>query len=124
MQNKAAKRAIAAYYILSLLLTLPLLIPFWLIKNPLGVILYFLCFLIYMRIAINFAVRVTIMTSLWKELDAEKYATIISSKPFFVHYSYKLNLYFVIGDYQSAYNIICSVLLHHKYIQQRIYGHL
>ena len=53
MQNKAAKRAIAAYYILSLLLTLPLSIPIWLIKNPLGVILYFLCFLIYMRIAIS-----------------------------------------------------------------------
>ena len=124
MKNKAAKKAIASYYILSLLLTLPLLIPIWLIKNPLGVILYFFCFLIYMRIAINFAVQVTIMSSLWKELDCEKYAAIINVKPFFVHYSYKLHLYFAIGDYQSAYNIICSVLLHHKNIQQRIYGHL
>ena len=124
MKNKAAKKAIASYYILSLLLTLPLSIPIWLIKNPLGVILYFLCFLIYMRIAINFAVQVTIMPSLWKELDAEKYATIINSKPFFVHYSYNLNLYFAEGDYQAAYNIISSVLLQHKNVQQRINGHL
>jgi hypothetical protein len=124
MKNKATKKAIASYYILSLLLTLPLSIPFWLIKKPLGVILYFLCFLIYMRIAINFAVQVTIMPSLWKELDAEKYAAIINSKPFFVHYSYKLNLYLAEGDYQAAYNIISSVLLQHKNVQQRINGHL
>jgi len=124
MKNTAAKKAIASYYILSLLLTLPLLIPIWLIKESLWVIVYFVCFLIYMRIAINFAVRVTVMPSLWKELDAEKYATIINSKPFFVHYSYKLNLYFAVGDYQAAYNIISSVLLQHKNIQQRIYGHL
>lgn len=124
MKNKVAKKAIASYYILSLLLTLPLSIPIWLIKNPLGAILYFLCFLIYMRIAINFAVQVTIMPSLWKELDAEKYAAIINSKPFFVHYSYKLNLYLAEGDYQAAYNIISSVLLQHKNAQQRINGHL
>ncbi|MBO5716205.1 MAG: hypothetical protein J6S23_07445 [Clostridia bacterium] len=124
MKNKAAKKAIASYYILSLLLTLPLLIPIWLIKNPLGVILYFLCFLIYVRIIKNFAVQVTIMPSLWKELDAEKYAAIINSKPFFVHYSYKLNLYLAEGDYQAAYNIISSVLLQHKNVQQRINGHL
>lgn len=124
MKNTAAKKAIASYYILSLLLTLPLLIPIWLIKESLWVIVYFVCFLIYMRIAINFSVRVTVMPSLWKELDAEKYATIINSKPFFVHYSYKLNLYFAEGDYQAAYNIISSVLLQHKNIQQRVYGHL
>ena len=124
MKNTAAKKAIASYYILSLLLTLPLLIPIWLIKESLWVIVYFVCFLIYMRIAINFAIRVTVMPSLWKELDAEKYATIINSKPFFVHYSYKLNLYFAEGDYQAAYNIISSVLLQHKNIQQIIYGHL
>ncbi len=124
MKNTAAKKAIASYYILSFLLTLPLLIPIWLIKESLWVIVYFVCFLIYMRIAINFALRVTVMSSLWKELDAEKYAAIINSKPFFVHYSYKLNLYFTEGDYQAAYNIISSVLLQHKNIQQRIYGHL
>ena len=124
MKNTAAKKAIASYYILSLLLTLLLLIPTWLIKESLWVIVCFVCFPIYMRIAISFAVRVTVMPSLWKELDAEKYATIINSKPFFVHYSYKLNLYIAEGDYQAAYNIISSVLLQHKNIQQRIYGHL
>ena len=124
MKNKAAKKAIASYFILYLLLTLPLLIPIWLIKNPLGVILYFLCFLIYMRIAQNFAVRVTVMSPLWKELDAEKFAAIINTKPFFVHYSCKLNLYFAEGDYQAAYNIISSVLLQHKNAKQRIHGHL
>jgi len=124
MKNNSAKKAIALYYVLSLLLTLPLLIPIWHIKDSLWVIVYFVCFLIYMRIAINFAVRVSIMPSLWKELNGEKYAAIINTKPFFVHYSYKLNLYFAEGDYQAAYNIISSVLLHHKNIQQRIYGHL
>lgn len=124
MKNKAAKKAIASYYILSLLLTLPLLIPIWLIKESLWVIAYFVCFLIYMRIAINFAVQATVMPSLWKELDAEKYAAIINAKPFWVHYSYKLNLYFAIGDYQAAYNIISSILIQHKNVQQRVYGHL
>ena len=124
MKNKAAKKAIVSYYVLSLILTLPLLIPIWLIKESLWVIVYFVCFLIYMRIAINFAVRATVMSSLWKKLDAEKYAAIINAKPFLVHYSYKLNLYFAIGDYQAAYNIISSVLLKHKNVQQRIYGHL
>ena len=124
MQNKAAKRAIAAYYILSLLLTLPLSIPILLIKNPLGVILYFLCFLIYMRIAIYFAVRITIMSSLWKELDAEKYAAIINAKFFLANYSYKLNLDFATGNYQNAHNIINSVLLQHKNVNQKVYGHL
>ena len=124
MKNKDAKKAIASYYILSLLLTLPLLIPIWLIKEPLGVIAYFVCFLIYMRIAINFAVRATVMPSLWKELDAEKYAAIINAKPFWIHYSYKLNLYFAIGNYQAACNIISSILIQHKNVQQRVYGHL
>lgn len=124
MKNKIAKKTIASYYIFSLLLTLPLLIPIWLIKEPLGVIAYFVCFLIYMRIAINFAVQATVMPSLWKELDAEKYAAIINAKPFWVHYSYKLNLYFAIGDYQAAYNIISSVLIQHKNVRQRVFGHL
>lgn len=124
MKRKAAKKAIASYYILSLLLTLPLLIPIWLIKDALWIVVYFVCFLIYVRIAINFAVRSTVMSSLWKELDTEKYAAIINAKLFWVHYSYKLNLYFAIGDYQSAYNIISSVLLQHKNVQQRNYGHL
>ena len=124
MKNTATKKAIASYYILSLLLTLPLVVPIWLIKEPLGVIAYFVCFLIYMRIAINFVVRATVMASLWKELDCEKYAAIINAKPFFIHYYYNLNLYFAIGDYQSAYNSISSVLLQHKNVQQRINGHL
>ena len=64
------------------------------------------------------------MTSLWKELDAEKYAAILNAKPFLVHYTYKLNLYFAVGDYQTAYNIISSILLQHKSVQQRVYGHL
>lgn len=124
MKNKAVQKAIVSYYSLSFLLTLPLLIPIWLFKEPLGVIAYFVCFLMYMRIAINFAVRATVMPSLWKELDAEKYAAIINAKPFWIHYSYKLNLYFAIGNYPAAYNIISSILIHHKNVQQRIYGHL
>ena len=122
--NNSAKKAIASYYVLSLLLILPLLIPIWLIKGSLWVIVYLLCFLIYTRIAIAFAVRLTVMPSLWKELDAEKYAAIINAKPFRVHYSYRLNLYFSTGDYQAAYNVISSVLLSHKNTLQRIYGYL
>ncbi len=122
--NNSAKKAIASYYVLSLLLTLPLLIPLWLIKGSLWVIVYLLCFLIYTRIAISFAVRLTVMSSLWKELDAEKYAAIINAKPFRVHYSYRLNLYFSTGDYQAAYNVISSALLPHKNTLQRIYGYL
>ena len=87
-------------------------------------IVYLLCFLIYTRIAITFAVRLTVMPSLWKELDAEKYAAIIHAKPFRVHYSYELHLYFATGDYQAAYNVIFSVLLSHKNTLQRIYGYL
>lgn len=124
MQNKAAKRAIAAYYILSSLLTLPLLLPVLLIWEPIWIVVYGICFLLYVRIVCNFTVQKTIMSALWKELDAEKYAAIINAKPFVVHYSYKLDLYFAIGDYQAAYNTISSVLLQHKNIQQRIYGHL
>lgn len=122
--SKSAKKAIASYYVLSLLLTLPLLIPIWMIKGSLWVIVYLLCVLIYTRIAIGFAVRLTVMSSLWKELDAEKYAAIINAKPFRVHYSYRLNLYFSTGDYQAAYNVISSVLLSHKNTLQRIYGYL
>ena len=122
--NKSAKKSIALYYILSLSLLLPLLIPLWLIKGSLWVIVYLLCFLIYTRIAISFAVRLTVMSSLWKELDAEKYAAIINAKSFRVHYSYRLNLYFSTGDYQAAYNVISSALLPHKNTLQRIYGYL
>lgn len=124
MQNKAAKRAIAAYYILSFLLTLPLLLPFWLIREPIWVVVYGICFLLYMEIVSNLILQKTVMSALWKELDTEKYAAIINAKPFFVNYSFKLNLYFAVGDYQAAYNAISSVLLQQKNIQQRIYGHL
>lgn len=124
MKNTAAKKAIASYYILSLLLTLPLLIPLWLIKEPFWVIVYLVCFLIYMRIAVNFAVRATVFSSLWKELDAEKYAAIIHAKPFWIHFSYKLNLYFAVGDYQAACDTVSSILLQHKNAYQRAYGHL
>ena len=124
MQNKAAKRAIAAYYILSFLLTLPLLLPFWLIREPIWIVVYGICFLLYMEIVSNLILQKTVMSALWKELDTEKYAAIINAKPFFVNYSFKLNLYFAVGDYQAAYNTISSVLLQHKNIQQRIYGHL
>ena len=124
MKNNTAKKVIVSYYLLSLLLTLPLLIPIWLIKEFVWLIVYFVCFLTYMRIAINFSVRATVMSSLWKELDTQKYAAIINAKPFWVHYSYKLNLYFAVGDYQAAYNIISSILIQHKNVQQRIYGHL
>ena len=124
MQNKAAKRAIAAYYILSFLLTLPLLLPFWLIREPIWVVVYGICFLLYMEIVSNLILQKTVMSALWKELDTEKYAAIINAKPFFVNYSFKLNLYFAVGDYQAAYNTISSVLLQQKNIQQRIYGHL
>ena len=124
MKNNASKKAIVLYCILSLSLTLPLLIPLWFIGEPIWAISYLVCFFIYVRIAATLAARVTIMPSLWKELDAEKYAAIISTKPFRVHYSGKLNLYFAIGDYQSAYNVISSILLQHKNVHQRIYGHL
>lgn len=124
MKNNTAKKAIISYYILSIFLTLPLLIPIYLINDPLRVIGYFVCCLIYMRIVINFAVQATIMPSLWKELDAEKYAAIINANPFRVNHSYRLNLYFAVGDYQSAYNIISSVLLQHKNVQLRIHGYL
>ena len=124
MKNSTAKKSIAQYYILSLLPTLPFLIPMWLIKDSFWEMVYLVCFLIYMRIVIRAAVRTTIMPSLWKELDAEKYAAIINTRPFWVHYSYKLNLYFAIGDYQSAYNIISSILLQHKNARNRIYGRL
>ena len=83
MNKKSAKKAIALYYCLSFLLTLPLLIPIWLIKEPILMIVYLICFLIYMRIAINFVVQKTIMSSIWKDLDAEKYAAIIKARPFF-----------------------------------------
>lgn len=124
MKNKAAKKAIASYYILSLLLMLPFWIPIRLIDDPIWVTGYFVCLLIYMRIAAIFAIRVTVMSSLWKELDPEKYAAIINSKSLLVHYSYKLSLYFAVGDYQSAYNIISSVLLQNKNVHNVIYGQL
>ncbi len=124
MKSNTAKRAIVSYYILSFSLTLPLLIPLWFIGNPIWIISYLVSLFIYTRIAVNFAIRVTVMSSLWKELDAEKYAAIINAKPFRVHYSYKLNLYFSVGDYQAAYNIISSILIQHKNVHQRIYGHL
>ena len=82
MQNKAAKRAIAAYYILSFLLTLPLLLPFWLIREPIWVVVYGICFLLYMEIVSNLILQKTVMSALWKELDTEKYAAIINAKPF------------------------------------------
>lgn len=123
MKNNAAKKAIALYYILALAFTLPLIIPLWFIQ-PIWIIIYLVCLCIYARIAATFAVRATVMPSLWKELDTEKYAAIINAKPFRIHYSYKLNLYFAIGDYQAAYNVISSALLQHKNYQQRIYGHL
>ena len=119
MKDKSVQKVIASYSILSLILTVPLLIPIWLIKEYLWVIVYFVCFLIYMRIAINFAVRVTVMSSLLKELDAEKYYAIINAKPFRANYIYKLNLYLAIGDYQSAYNIISSFLLQNKNVHNR-----
>ena len=122
MKDKSVQKVIASYSILSLILTVPLLIPIWLIKEYLWVIVYFVCFLIYMRIAINFAVRVTVMSSLLKELDAEKYYAIINAKPFRANYIHKLNLYLAIGDYQSAYNIISSFLLQNKSVHNRIYG--
>ncbi len=124
MKNNTAKKAIVSYYLLSLSLTLPLLIPLWFIDKPIWIISYLVSLFIYTRIAINFAVRVTVMPSLWKELDAEKYAAIINAKPFRVHYSYKLNLYFAIGDYQAAYSLISSALLQHKNVQLKIHGHL
>ena len=124
MKNKSAKKAIVSYYLLSVSLILPLIIPFLLIKKPILLILYALLFFVYMRLAVSFAVRKTVIASIWKELDAEKYAAIINAKPFFLHYSYKLNLYFVTGDYQSAYNMISSVLIQHKNVYQRIYGRL
>ena len=124
MKNNTAKRAVVLYYLLSSSLTFPLLIPFWFIDTPIWIIIYLVSLLIYARIAINFAVQVTVMSSLWKELNPEKYAAIINAKPFSAHYSFKLNLYFAVGNYQAAYNIISSILIQHKNVQQRIFGHL
>ena len=124
MKKNSAKKAIALYYILSLLLMLVLLLPILLIEDSLWFIFYFVCFYICMDLVLVFVVRVTVMPSLWKELDAEKYAAIISAPPFRHDYSFKLNLCFAIGDYQAAHNIISSILIHHKNVQQRVYGHL
>ena len=124
MKSKSVKKTIISYYALSLLLILPFMIPLWLIDGLLYTILYLVSYLIYMRIAVNLAVRVTVMASVWRELDAEKYATIIGAKPFRLNYSFKLNLYFATGDYQAAYNVIASALLPHKKTFQRVYGHL
>ncbi len=124
MKNTAAKKAIASYYALSLLITLPFLIPLWLIGNPLLVLAYFLCFLVYLRIATGVAIRLTVMAPLFKDLDAERYAATIHANPLFVNYSFKLYLYFAVGDYGAAYNVISSVLLPHSRAQKRIYGHL
>ncbi len=122
MNNKSAKKAIASYYILFIILFLPVLIPVWLITDPLVLIGYCVCVGIYVRIAINLAVRATIMPSLSQELDAEKYAAIIKAKPFRDNYSHMLNLYFAVGDYQSAYNIIISsLLLQNKKVKNSIY---
>ena len=124
MKNNSAKKAIALYYILSLFLLVLALIPFGFIDETVWILCYFVCSYIYMSLAVGFVARVTIMPSLWKELDAEKYAAIINAKPFVPHYSYKLNLFFAVGDYQAAHNIISSILIHHKNVQQRIFGHL
>ena len=124
MKNTTAKRYITLYNILSTVFTVSLLIPIFLIQDLLLVTVYLVCFPACMRIAISFTVRITIMRPLLKELDAEKYTAVISAYPFRFHYSYKLISYIVTGDYQSAYNIISSVLLEHKNIQQRIYGYL
>ena len=124
MKKNSAKKAIALYYILSLFLLVLALIPFGFIDETVWILCYFVCSYICMDLVLVFVVRVTVMPSLWKELDAEKYAAIISAPPFRHHYSYKLNLCFAIGDYQAAHNIISSILIHHKNVQQRVYGHL
>ena len=122
--EKSAKKTITAYFALSLLLTIPMLIPIWFINNLIWYIVYFLFLFLYTRIVVIFVARATIMSSLLKDLNSEKYAAIIKARPFQAHYSYKLNLYFAIGDYQAAYNVISSVLINHKNISERIYGHL
>lgn len=124
MKNNVAKKALASYHILSYLLALLIVIPVSFISKPLWLIVYYVCATVYIFIAARFPEQVTIMPSLLKELDAEKYAAIIASKQFRNRYSLKLLLYFAVGDYQSAFNIISCVLLRHKKIQQRIYGHL
>ena len=122
--EKSAKKTITAYFALSLLLTIPMLIPIWFINSLIWYIVYLLFLFLYTRIVVIFVARATIMSSLLKDLNSEKYAAIIKARPFQAHYSYKLNLYFAIGDYQSAYNVISSVLINHKNISERIYGHL
>ena len=124
MKNNSAKKAIALYYILSFFLLVLALIPFGFIDETVWILCYFVCSYICMHLAVEFVARVTIMPSLWKELDAEKYAAIINAKPSAPHYSHKLNLFFAVGDYQAAHNIISSILIHHKNVQQRIFGHL
>ena len=122
MKNKSGKKAIVSYYIMFLCLTLPLLVPFWLIKEPILKMVYFFFFMLYLKVAANLSVKVTITSSLFKELDAEKYAEIIDAGHF--HYTYKLNLYLAVGDYQAAYNIISSTLLRRKEVKQKFYDHL
>ena len=122
--KKSARKAIIAYCLLSFLLLFVPLMSIWQIPNIFGMVVYSICLLFYINIAVTFAARVTIMPSLWKELDPEKYSAIISTRPFTPHYSYRLNLYFAVGDYQTAYNVISSALLQHKKVQRRILGHL
>lgn len=125
MKNNSAKKIIALYYILSLALTLPvLIIPLWFIDRPIWIIVYCMFFYIYARMAVSLIAYITILPSLYKELDAEKYAAIITTKPFRAPYSYKLALYLATGDYQTAYNMISSLSLKHKSHKERVYGHL
>ena len=119
--EKSAKKTITAYFALSLLLIIPMLIPIWFINSLIWYIVYLLFLFLYTRIVVIFVARATIMSSLLKDLNSEKYAAIIKARPFQAHYSYKLNLYFAIGDYQSAYNVISSVLINHKNISERFY---
>lgn len=123
MKNNSGKKAVALYVILSIAFAIPALIPLWVIRRPIWILVYCLFFYIYIHIAVSFATRIAIWPSLVKELDAEKYAAIVNTRLFRARHSNKLALYLATGDHQGAYNIISSLSLKHKSYKQRVYGH-
>lgn len=123
MKNNSGKKAVALYVILSIAFAITALMPLWVIRRPIWILVYCLFFYIYIHIAVSFATRIAIWPSLVKELDAEKYSAIVNTRLFRARNSNKLALYLATGDHQGAYNIISSLSLKHKSYKQRVYGH-
>ncbi len=121
MKNNSGKKAVALYVILSIAFAIPALIPIWVIRRPIWILVYCLFFYIYIHIAVSFATRIAIWPSLVKELDAEKYAAIVNTRLFRARHSNKLALYLATGDHQGAYNIISSLFHFFYYINNNLH---